>query len=188
MLPIAVGRYNMIIYLDMDGVLADFFGGLEQKFNVKHWKDIEDINDALAQLKDTDFFFNLDFFDTTYPLVGHVKELTYKYPHLGWGICSTPLRNDRDNCTYWKRRWLENNNLMPSVCNLIFTRHKELYATDRVDGTPNILVDDKHTNVKKWTEAGGLGILWQANRDKITKLEDELAKAIKLIQKVRGDF
>ena len=77
---------------------------------------------------------------------------------------------------------------MPSVCNLIFTRRKETYATNRVDGTPNILVDDKHTNVKKWTDAGGLGILWQANRDKISKLEDELAKAIKLIQKVRGDF
>ena len=77
---------------------------------------------------------------------------------------------------------------MPSVCNLIFTRRKETYATNRVDGTPNILVDDKHTNVKRWTDAGGLGILWQANRDKITKLEDELAKAIKLIQKVRGDF
>ena len=178
----------MIIYLDMDGVLADFFGGLEQKFNVMHWKDIEDINDALAQLKDTDFFFNLDFFDTTYPLVGHVKELTYKYPHVDWGICSTPLRNDRDNSAYWKRRWLANHNLMPSIHNMIFTHKKETYATDRVDGTPNILVDDKHTNVKKWTEAGGLGILWQANRDKISKLEDELAKAIKLIQKVRGDF
>ena len=178
----------MIIYLDMDGVLADFFGGLEQKFNVMHWKDIEDINDALAQLKDTDFFFNLDFFDTTYPLVGHVKELTYKYPHVDWGICSTPLRNDRDNSAYWKRRWLANHNLMPSIHNMIFTRREETYATDRVDGTPNILVDDKPTNVKKWTEAGGLGILWQANRDKITKLEDELAKAIKLIQKVRGDF
>ena len=177
----------MIIYLDMDGVLADFFGGLEEKYGVKHWKEIKNINMALAELKDTNFFWHLECFDTTYPLVGHVKELTYKYSHLDWGICSTPLRNDRDNSTYWKRRWLETHNLMPNIRNCVFTRNKELYATNRVDGTPNILVDDKHTNVKKWTEAGGLGILWQANRDTITKLEDELDKAIKLIQKVRGD-
>ena len=179
----------MIIYLDMDGVLADFFGGLERRFKVTHWKDIPDIDDALAQLKDTSFFGHLDMFDTTYPLVGHVKELTYKYPHLDWGICSTPLRDDSTNCTYWKRRWLEKNNLMPDkIPYLVFTHKKETYATHTVDGTPNILVDDKHTNVKRWTDAGGLGILWQANRDKITKLEDELTKAITLIQKVRGDF
>jgi len=182
------GSYKMIIYLDMDGVLADFFGGLEEKFKVSHWKDIKDINDALAQLKDTNFFWNLKAFDTTYHIVGHIKELTYKYPHLGWGICSTPLRNDRDNCVYWKRRWLESHGLMPSQHRLIFTHTKHKFATDRIDGTPNILIDDKHTNVKKWTDAGGLGILWQANRDKISKLEEELAKAIKLIQKVRGDF
>ena len=130
----------MIIYLDMDGVLADFFGGLEEKYGVKHWKEIKNINMALAELKDTNFFWHLECFDTTYPLVGHVKELTYKYSHQDWGICSTPLRNDRDNSTYWKRRWLETHNLMPNIRNCVFTRNKELYATNRVDGTPNILV------------------------------------------------
>ena len=40
---IANGRCSMIIYLDMDGVLADFFGRLEEKFDVTHWKDIKDI-------------------------------------------------------------------------------------------------------------------------------------------------
>ena len=33
----------MIIYSDMDGVLADFFGALAQEYFVDHWKEIEDI-------------------------------------------------------------------------------------------------------------------------------------------------
>ena len=32
-------KVNMT-YIDMDGVIADFFGGLAKEFNVNHWKDI----------------------------------------------------------------------------------------------------------------------------------------------------
>lgn len=28
----------MKLYLDMDGVIADFFGSLEKKFDVDHWE------------------------------------------------------------------------------------------------------------------------------------------------------
>tara|TARA_A100001015_G_C15013488_1_gene724349 strand:+ start:1528 stop:2052 length:525 start_codon:yes stop_codon:yes gene_type:complete len=174
----------MIIYLDMDGVLADFFGALATNYNVKHWKDIPHINQTLTELKGTDFFNRIEPFDSTYNVVGYVKELTHQHQHLQWGINSSPLRDDRDNSAYWKRVWLTRHNIMPDVQNLVFTATKEKYAVNYVDGTPNILVDDKPSNIKKWIDANGLGILWQANRDSLNTLEIELDKAIKIGEKV----
>ncbi len=42
------------VYVDMDGVIADFFAALEKKYNVKHWKEL-DINQSIQDLKGTDF-------------------------------------------------------------------------------------------------------------------------------------
>ena len=37
----------MTLYLDMDGVIADFFSLLAKENNVKHWKSIKDKERAL---------------------------------------------------------------------------------------------------------------------------------------------
>jgi len=151
----------MTIYVDMDGVIADFFGGLERKFKVFHWKDIFDVDERIFDLRNTDFFQNLDKFETSDQLINFVRELS----NGDWGICSSPIRNDFANSTYHKRCWLEKNGYMPAVSKCIFTGNKHKYATSSITGLPNILIDDKPDNIKRWNDAGGIGIRYQANED-----------------------
>ena len=162
----------MTLYLDMDGVLADFFSAFAKRFGKDHWKLIQDKEKAIAALRGTDFFSTLEPFPTANKLVNYAMD------YGDWGINSSPLTGDRDNSAYWKRRWLEANFMMPDVKNLIFTGMKEKYATDKLDGTPNVLVDDKPSNIDRWVKKGGIGILYQANEDNIDELIHKLNEVL----------
>jgi hypothetical protein len=59
----------MTFYLDMDGVLADFFNAFAKRFGKDHWKLIQDKEKAIAALRGTDFFNTLEKFDSTDTLV-----------------------------------------------------------------------------------------------------------------------
>lgn len=154
----------MTLYLDMDGVLADFFTALAKKFDKEHWKQIPDREVSIASLRHTDFFNTLEKFDTSDALVEFARSTG------DWGICSSPLRGDRDNSAYWKRVWLERFGYMPDIDKLIFTGSKENYAIDKLDGKPNILVDDKPSNIERWNARGGIGFLYQANENSLEEL------------------
>ena len=52
----------MTVYLDMDGVIADFFGKLEDDFGADHWKDIKNIERCLNEIRNTDFFYEIPAF------------------------------------------------------------------------------------------------------------------------------
>lgn len=157
---------KMTIYLDMDGVIADFFGAFAKKNNVTHWKSIKQKEKALADLVGTDWFYQLPTFGTdSHLIVGTVKKITKG----DWGICSSPLRGDHNNSAYWKRRWLEKHDFMPEVENCIFTSNKHKYAVSRLTGKPNILIDDKIDNIKRWEQAGGIGIRFQCDQDDVVE-------------------
>ena len=163
----------MKLYLDMDGVIADFFGAYEKKYNVSHWKDVEDPLLAIMSLKNTNWFDTLDVFPTTFKLVKAVREIAGR----DYGICSSPITGDENNSAYWKRVWLTRHGLLPEIPNLIFTREKWKFANERVSGEPNILVDDKYDNIKQWEAAGGTGIRYQANESDVDELISDLRYA-----------
>ena len=162
------------VYLDMDGVLADFFGGVEKMYGVQHWKQLT--NDKTKDLKaevinritGTDFFATLPKFQSADALIDMIK----KFTGGKFSINTSPLRGDHENSAKYKKIWISNNIEQPDE--IVVTGRKESYAKDKASGTPNILIDDRPVNIERWQGAGGYGILYQANRDSLTKVKEAL--------------
>ena len=163
-----------IVYIDMDGVLADFFGGVEKLYGVQHWKDLSQDNkldlkqEVINRIQGTDFFATLPKFQTADNLITMVK----KFTGGTFSINTSPLRGDNENSGKYKKLWIAQNIEQPEQ--IIITGRKESYAKDKASGTPNILIDDRPVNVQRWQGAGGYGILYQANRDPLSKVQQAL--------------
>ena len=164
-----------VVYIDMDGVLADFFGGVEKLFGVAHWKELTGTKDeaglkqeVINKISGTDFFATLPEFPTADQLVTMVK----KFTGGTFSILTSPLRGDYENSGKYKQLWIQQNIEKPD--DVIITGRKESYAKDKASGTPNILIDDRPVNIERWQGAGGYGILYQANRDPLSKVKQAL--------------
>ena len=162
------------IYLDMDGVLADFFAEYAKLAGVTSgsYRDIPPAKQdpTLDKMVGTDFFHRLPKFPTADALV----ELVLGYVN-SYGICSSPLRGDHANSEHWKREWIKKN-LAPQPGYIIITGQKEHHAVN-TDGSPNILIDDRGANISKWIARGGIGIKYQADEDSLNIVKAALDKA-----------
>ena len=144
-----------LIYLDMDGVLADFFGALSQEHKVDHWTDIPDGESAVIKsAAQKGFFENLPKLPNADNLVNNVVDMVGTY-----NILSSPLQNNSEQSAKEKSTWIDNN-ITPKPAQRIFDHNKYKYAT-QPDGTPNILIDDYPYNIKLWQARGGIGIQYK---------------------------
>ena len=138
------------IYVDMDGVLADFFGDWKKLIG-KDWRTIKDIGPALQKIRDTeDFWLNLPMTSNAKNLLNLIKDVKGNYK-----ILSSPLPDD-PNSEPHKREWIKKNLSFFPPQDVIITFDKAKFAKQQ-DGTPNILIDDYGVNIQKWEAAGGVG-------------------------------
>ena len=146
---------NTEIYVDMDGVLADFFGEWSKSQGVDNWKDIKDPAKAIGDIKSIeDFWLNLPVLPKAKELLGLIKQVKGKYK-----ICTSPLADDPRSEPH-KREWVKKNLAFFPPEEVIVTHNKPQFATQK-DGTPNILIDDYGVNINAWEKAGGIGFKYK---------------------------
>ena len=165
------------LYLDMDGVQADFFGAWADIHGVNHWKAIQDKEGEIEELANSTPAKVYDFFRNLKPLVG--GQVIIKWLHdnkIPFTVLSAPLRGPyAEDSKQGKRDWLDEHNPGTSTA-AIFTSGKQKYAT--TDGVANVLVDDFGPYIQKWIDAGGIPVKHEdeaevpsAAYDTIEKLE-----------------
>jgi len=162
-----------IVYVDMDGVLADLFNHVGEIHDVEHYNQMSE-KQWQTFFQNTDayhLFKDLPVFPTANRLLRMVKGMAG-----GYKILSSPLNFDREGSIKGKREWLSKNiNVEPD--GIVFEHEKYKYAVS--NGKPNILIDDYGVNIKKWRAAGGIGIKYQSDEDTLDKLAKELSIALR---------
>jgi ribosomal protein S18 acetylase RimI-like enzyme len=152
------------LYLDMDGVQADFFTQWAKWHSEKTGQKVSsyrDIGDAEAQLASIIDMTNQGpefvekFFATLSPLNGFSPILNWiKKNNIPYSILSAPLRGNHKASIAGKKAWLSKHN--PNAKEEIFTGTKEKYAM--AGGQPNVLIDDHGKYITRWQSNGGIGI------------------------------
>lgn len=152
----AESRSRPMVYIDMDGVLADFFGEVAKEHDVSYWREIHRKDLGIDQVaQEPGFFEMLPILPNAGKLMKGILSLTSKY-----SILSSPLMSNVEDSSKEKSDWLQRHLRAHQPQAVIFDHEKYKFAK-QADGTPNILIDDWDTNIRLWEANGGIGILYK---------------------------
>lgn len=170
-----VAAQKPTVYVDMDGVLADLFNHAASLHDVDHYNSMsnQQWTDFFQKTNAEELFANLPPFSTANALLAMVRKMAG-----GYKILSSPLNFDKQGSIRGKRAWLAKNISVPAD-GVIFEHEKYIYAKG-FEGQPNILIDDYGVNIRKWRDAGGIGIKYQADENSLAELKAALTKALNI--------
>jgi len=171
------------LYLDMDGVQADFFGAWADKHGVSHWKAIQDKEKEINELAHSSAEEVYNFFRELKPLKGGQKLIAWlRQNKIPFTVLSAPLRGPfADASKQAKKDWLDQYNPGTSS-DAIFTSKKFMYAKN---GTvANVLVDDFGPYIQKWTDAGGIPV----KHEDESEVPDSADRTIAQLEKIYSPY
>jgi len=190
-----VAAENLQVYFDMDGVLADFIGGVERDSGVVAATEgvegllgdreagVEEFREGMRRLDRAKrkaslkpgFFLGLDVLPGAIEMLDVAARITGGLPH----ILTAPMPVIKQRMLREKRRWMREH--FDGMYNrFIGDRDKWKYA----DGM-SILIDDKLENIEGWIQHGGIGILhgdpngWKGSLSQLVKVVDAARNKVK---------
>jgi 5'(3')-deoxyribonucleotidase len=155
------------IYLDMDGVLADFDRGLRELCGMDPAQGKNRREDIWGRVKSVGHFYDKlelmpgakELFDAIYSEYGDRCEILTGVPKPDKGIPGAG--EDKIN---WMRRMLSEDIKM----NIVLREEKRNYCK----GRGCILIDDLYDNIRVWDEYGGTGILHRSSEETLAELRE----------------
>lgn len=155
------------IYVDMDGVIADFYKRYREMFNI----DPDDarykaqFNGNFPHFIDTEQFATLDLMPDARELLDFLDVLVITKEILS----STARPENQAAISMQKARWLATHNIIYKTNFVPGKQHKYKFAT------PNsIIIDDTRSVIEDWTKAGGIGIHHKNAKETIEILKSYL--------------
>ena len=154
------------IFLDMDGVLADFNLGVET-LTGREFPNTDqghnDYDERKEELTNKRLFRMLPPMPDMYDLIAYVR-----HTGLPWEILTAAGVVNRELVVWDKQEWIKEF-VSPSVvvtCTMTGSQ-KGMFA---IEGS--VLVDDRQKNLDAWEKHGGIGILHTSAEDTINQLKE----------------
>ena len=157
------------IFLDMDGVLANFVQGVEgPKYLNGPFDKQSDYDQRKVELSNAGLFFDLPPMSDMQTLVDYVKDTG-----IDWEILSCSGMQNRDKVAKDKFKWIRKHvDIDVLVTCTLKGKEKAIFARPG-----HVLIDDKASNITAWKNAGGIGIHHIHAKDTINCLTKLLASS-----------
>ncbi len=141
-----------MIYVDMDGVIADFSKRYKEKFKVtpEETRNNKEFGGFFKKFIDDKEFQTLDMMGDTFILLGFLDKLPIEKQILS----STARPDSHDAIAPQKQKWLDTRRINYKANFVPGKSLKYKFATP-----DSIIIDDTKSVIDDWNKAGGIGIL-----------------------------